>query len=83
MTTTSKPLNKLRKGFPMTAIQFIKWLADIKSAGLAHSDADCARALGVTPHAIIIFKREGVNGRTAVRTALACQALLHRMAPYS
>ncbi len=67
----------------MTPTTFNNWLAAMKTAGLCRFDTDAARLLGVSPHAIVIFKREGVNGRTAGRTALACTALLHRMEPYS
>ena len=39
-------------------------------AGITHEDK------------LLIFKREGVTGRTAMRTALACRALIHRLEPY-
>jgi hypothetical protein len=57
---------------------FANWLADMKSAGLARSDAECARLLGKTDDTIIAYKRKGTD-RTV---ALACRALLHRMEPY-
>ena len=62
----------------MTPAQFTAWLADMKSAGLARSDAECARLLDVTPHAIVKRKRNGADRETA----LACRALLHRLEPY-
>jgi hypothetical protein len=62
----------------MTADQFNKWLADMKSAGLARSDAQCARLLGVSPNSVVTMKKQGAD----LRTALACRALLHRMEPY-
>lgn len=62
----------------MTATSFANWLADMKSAGLARSDAECARLLGKTDDTIIAYKRKGTD-RTV---ALACRALLHRMEPY-
>ncbi len=62
----------------MTLAQFAKWLADMKSAGLASSDADCARLLGLSANAIVDMKKRGCDRRTA----LACRALLHRMQPY-
>lgn len=62
----------------MTAAQFIEWLADMKSAGLARSDAAAGRLLGKSADTIVRMKRDGCD-RT---TALACRALLHRMEPY-
>lgn len=58
--------------------QFTKWLAEMKAAGLARSDAACARLLDVAPNSVVIMKRNGAD----TRTALACRALLHRLAPY-
>ena len=63
----------------MTAAQFTKWLAEMKSAGLARSDAECARMLGKSDDTIVSYKRKGAD-RTV---ALACRALLHRLEPYS
>lgn len=63
----------------MTADQFTRWLADMKSAGLARSDAECARLLGVSANSVVTMKKQGAD----LRTALACRALLHRMEPYS
>lgn len=63
----------------MTPAAFTRWLADMKSAGLARSDAACARLLGVAPNSVVIMKRNGADHRTA----LACRALLHRLEPYS
>lgn len=62
----------------MTADAFVRWLADMKSAGLARSDAECARLLGVSANAVVKIKRNGTDHRTA----LACRALLHRLEPY-
>lgn len=62
----------------MTSDQFNRWLADMKSAGLARSDAECGRLLGKSPDTIVRMKSNGAD-RT---TALACRALLHRMLPY-
>lgn len=63
----------------MTSDQFNRWLADMKSAGLARSDAECARLLGVSANSVVAMKKQGAD----LRTALACRALLHRMEPYS
>ena len=61
----------------MTASAFCHWLAAMKAAGLARSDAHCGRLLGVSPNAIVTFKRRGGD----VRTALACAALLAGIEP--
>ena len=66
----------------MTSDQFRRWLSDMKSAGLARSNADCARMLGVSVHTIVKIKRDGVHGATATRTALACNALLNGFLDY-
>ena len=50
----------------------------MKSAGLARSDAECARLLGISPNGLIKRKKQGAN----LETALACRALLHRLEPY-
>lgn len=62
----------------MTPEALTAWLADMKSAGLARSDAACARLLGVSPNGLIHMKRNGADRRTA----LACRALMHRLEPY-
>lgn len=63
----------------MTADQFSRWLADMKAAGLARSDAKCAELLGISANSVVTMKKNGAD----LRTALACRALLHRMEPYS
>jgi hypothetical protein len=63
----------------MTPETFTAWLAAMKAAGLARSDAAAARLLGMSANAIVIMKRRGADQRTA----LACRALLHRLEPYS
>lgn len=63
----------------MTSEAFSRWLADMKSAGLARSDAECARLLGVSANSVVDMKKRGAD----LRTALACRALLHRMEPYA
>lgn len=62
----------------MTADTFTCWLADMKSAGLARSNAECARLLGISANGLLKMKKQGTDRRTA----LACRALLHRMEPY-
>ena len=63
---------------PMNSGSFTAWLADMKSAGLARSDAECARLLGLHVNSILAMKQKGADKRTA----LACRALLHRLEPY-
>lgn len=63
----------------MTPDQFTKWLAEMKSAGLARSDAKCAELLGISANSVVDMKKRGAD----LRTALACRALLHRLEPYS
>lgn len=67
----------------MTPEAFTGWLAEMKSAGLARSDAEAGRRIGLSPHSVVTMKREGVKGHTADRTALACRAVLHRLEPYA
>ena len=62
----------------MTPDAFQRWLADMQSAGLARSQAECARLLDVSENAVTTMKERGANRRTA----LACRALLHRLEPY-
>ena len=62
----------------MTPEAFARWLADMKSAGLAKSDADCARLLGYDPKHL---PRQKTNGGDR-RLALACAALLSGEDPY-
>jgi hypothetical protein len=62
----------------MTPAAFNRWLAEMKLAGIAKSDAACARLLGVSPNTVVAWKQEG----TDLRTALACRALLEGMEPY-
>lgn len=63
----------------MTPESFIAWLADMKSAGLARSDAECGRMLGIAANSVVLMKKQGAD----LRTALACRALLHRLEPYA
>ena len=63
----------------MTPETFTAWLAEMKSAGLARSDAEAGRLLGVSANSIVNMKRNGTDHRTA----LACRALLHRLEPYA
>lgn len=63
----------------MTPSSFIAWLAEMKAAGLAASDASAARKLGVSANTVVTLKKQGAD----TRTALACRALLHRLEPYT
>ncbi len=62
----------------MTADAFRRWLAEMHSAGLAKSDAECGRLLGLSANSVLAMKSRGADQRTA----LACRALLHRLDPY-
>lgn len=62
----------------MTPTQFINWLAEMKSASLARSDAACGRMLGKSADTIVRMKQDG----TDLTVALACAALLHGLEPY-
>ena len=63
----------------MTSDAFTHWLAAMKAAGLATSDAHCGRQLGLSDDTVVRIKRGGAD----VRTALACQALLYKLKPYT
>jgi hypothetical protein len=62
----------------MTPAAFNEWLAAMKLAGLARSDAACARLLGISANSVVKMKQNG----TDTRTALACRALFHRLEPW-
>jgi len=62
----------------MSPAAFAHWLAEMKSAGLARSDAAAARMLGISANSVVSLKKNGAD----LRTALACRALLHRLEPY-
>ena len=62
----------------MTPAAFVEWLAAMKAAGLARSDAECGRLLGISADTVVSIKREGAD----LRTALACRALVHRLEPW-
>lgn len=62
----------------MTPGAFVQWLNEMKSGGLARSDAECARLLDISANSVVAMKKTGADRRTA----LACRALLHRMEPY-
>ena len=63
----------------MTSDAFAHWLAAMKAAGLATSDAHCGRLLGLSADTIVRLKYGGAD----VKTALACQALMHGLKPYN
>lgn len=62
----------------MDAASFTRWLAEMKEAGLARSDAAAGRLLGVSANTILEMKQRGAD----LRTALACRALFHRLEPW-
>lgn len=63
----------------MTATAFVEWLAAMKDAHLARSDAAAARLLGVSANTVVEMKQRGAD----TRTALACRALFHRLEPWA
>ena len=63
----------------MSPEAFTQWLAEMKAAGLARSDAECGRMLGIAANSVVLMKKQGAD----LRTALACRALLHRLEPYA
>lgn len=63
----------------MTPESFKMWLADMKFAGLARSDAQCARLLGVTHNTLFGYKTKGASNVVA----LACRALRQELKPYA
>lgn len=56
----------------MTPENFTAWLAAMKAAGKAQTDADCAVALDISRNSVVLLKRNGADRRTG----LACAALL-------
>lgn len=63
----------------MTAAQFSRWLADMKSAGLIRFKKDAADKLGKTYEMIRLYERDGTR---EIQTDLACAALLAGLEPY-
>ena len=57
---------------------FRHWIGEMKRLGLAETEADLARSLGVNPNTIVQWKKRGADQRTA----LACAALLSGDEPY-
>lgn len=55
-----------------------RWVFDMRKAGLARNEEDCASLLGVTLSTLLHYKKNGADQTIA----LACRALLHRMEPY-
>ncbi|WP_376742349.1 hypothetical protein [Ensifer canadensis] len=76
--STAQKEQRERAETKMPAAAFNRWIDEMKVAGLARSDAECARLLGVSANAMVTLKKNGSDRRTA----LACRALLHRMAPF-
>ena len=59
----------------MTPAAFTAWLAAMKAAGLARSDAHCGRLLGKSADTVVRMKRDGAD-KTVL---LACRALMQRL----
>ena len=62
----------------MTGPDFTAWLAAVKAAGLAQTEADALALLGYGPDQGIRWKRNG----TSHAIALACAAVLAGLKPY-
>ena len=62
----------------MTPAQFTAWLAAMKAAGFARSDAAAGRLLGKSADTVVRMKSAGAD-RTV---ALACAALLAGLPPW-
>lgn len=60
----------------MTPEAFHRWLAEMKAAGLARSDAECARRIGYRD----VIRQKASGGD--YRLALACRAALLGQEPY-
>ena len=63
----------------MTPEEFTTWLAAMKAAGLARSDAECGRLLGMSANSVLNLKKNG-GGKWI---ALACAAVLAGIGPYN
>lgn len=59
----------------MTGPEFKQWVEKMKTAGLAKSQAECARLLGITPKSACNMVKNGCDRRTE----LAGLALYHRL----
>lgn len=57
----------------MTGNEFTAWIEQMKSIGLASSDAECGRLIGKSPDTIVRMKKNG----TSKTVDLACAAALH------
>ena len=63
----------------MTPENVAQWISEVKAAGLARTDKDCAALIGYTPHQLVNLKREGTERRAI---GLACAAALKGIKPY-
>lgn len=63
----------------MTGADFTQWLAAMKTAGLANTDAECGRIIGLTKNSVVRSKR---RPHIARYMALACAAALAGIRPY-
>ena len=61
----------------MTSTEFKAWLAEMKKADLAGSDAAAARLLGVSTTAIGRMKADGTDRRTACVCRMFMQTVDH------
>lgn len=57
---------------------FVFWLDLVRFKKLAKSDAEAGQLLGITKNTVSTMKKSGADQRTA----LACNAILHRLPPF-
>lgn len=63
----------------MTAEQFNKWLEEMREKGVALSDTQCAKMIGVSRRTMLRYKHEGAG----LTVALACKNVLNLVGPYT
>lgn len=63
----------------MSAKQFNNWLEEVRSAGFAGNDADCAKLIGISRRTMLRYKQDGAG----LTVSLACKNILHKLGPYT
>lgn len=67
----------------MTSTALEAWIGEMIASGRARNEGDCARLLDIDRRTLWRWKRAGVPGETAQRTALAARAVLAGLEPYA
>ena len=62
----------------MNAIQFNKWLREMRETGFAKSDTECAKMLGISRRTMLRYKQEGAG----LTVSLACKNLICKLGRY-